>query len=71
MEKMFTATLKEFGKIDIVINNAGTISPIQSLMDVTIDDWNHVIDVNLKGVFMVSNYNPVYHCKMVVGHFSL
>jgi len=35
MEKMFKATLREFGKIDIVINNAGTISPIQSLMDIT------------------------------------
>ena len=35
MEKMFATTLREFGKIDIVINNAGTISPIQSLTDIS------------------------------------
>ena len=51
METMFATTLREFGKIDIVINNAGKISPIQSLTEISIDDWNHVIDVNLKGVF--------------------
>ena len=38
-------------EVDIVINNAGTISPIQSLKDISVDDWNYVIDVNLKGVF--------------------
>ena len=51
MEKMFATTLREFVKVYIVINNAGTISPIKKLMDISIDDWNHVIDVNLKGVF--------------------
>ena len=51
VKKMFTTTLKEFGKVDIVINNAGTINPIKSLVDLSIEDWNHVIDVNLKGVF--------------------
>ena len=40
MEKMFATTIREFGKIDIVINNAGTISPIQSLTDISIDDWS-------------------------------
>ena len=51
VEKMISDTLNEFGKIDIVINNAGKISPIKRVTDIQIDDWDQVIDVNLKGVF--------------------
>lgn len=42
--------LDKFGRIDILINNAGTIrrSPATEYSD---DDWNYVIDTNLNGVF--------------------
>lgn len=42
--------LSEDGHIDIVINNAG-ISYIGLLQDMTVNDWNHVMGVNLTGVF--------------------
>ena len=45
------ATIKTFGQLDIVINNAGAIEPISHLSSVDPDGWDKVIDVNLKGVF--------------------
>ncbi|MBI3005156.1 MAG: SDR family NAD(P)-dependent oxidoreductase, partial [Ignavibacteriales bacterium] len=47
-------TLVEFGKIDIVVNNAGiwTYGEIGNLND---DTWDQTLDVNLKGVFNICN----------------
>ncbi len=46
---------KEFGKLDILVNNAG-IGPENSIEDVTEEDFNYTVDVNLKGTFFVSQY---------------
>jgi 2-deoxy-D-gluconate 3-dehydrogenase len=42
-----------FGRIDILVNNAGINVPRLAL-DVTEEDWDRVLDVNLKGVFFVA-----------------
>jgi 2-dehydro-3-deoxy-D-gluconate 5-dehydrogenase len=46
-------TLKHFGHIDILVNNAGINIPRLAL-EVSEDDWDRVLDVNLKGVFFVA-----------------
>lgn len=46
-------TLNHFGRIDILVNNAGINVPRLAL-DVSEEDWNRVLDVNLKGVFFVA-----------------
>ena len=40
----------ELGSIDIMVNSAGIISPCES-MDVTQDDWENLLSINLNGVF--------------------
>ncbi len=45
--------LREFGHIDILVNNAG-ISLIKPFLDTSYEEWKHVIDVNLTGVFNVT-----------------
>ncbi|MCE7698542.1 MAG: glucose 1-dehydrogenase [Methanobacterium paludis] len=41
--------VKEFGKLDIAVNNAGILDSITPVGDVDDDLWNKVIDVNLNG----------------------
>jgi len=50
VQKMVNETIKKYQKIDILVNNAG-IFPFVSLKDMTEQQWDQVIDVNLKGVF--------------------
>lgn len=45
------ATVKTFGSLDILVNNAGVIEPIVPLIDADPDEWGHLIDINIKGVF--------------------
>ena len=43
-------TVETFGGLDILINNAGVVSPIGHLQDTDPQEWAHTIDVNVKGV---------------------
>ena len=43
--------LSGVGPLDILINNAGVIEPVSSMMNSDPDAWGHVIDINLKGVY--------------------
>ncbi len=45
--------VKEFGKIDILVNNAG-VTKDNLLMRMTEEEWDAVLDTNLKGAFLFS-----------------
>ena len=53
---MVTATLKAFGKIDILINNAGTTHLPAPMEDVTEDDFDKVFAVNCKSVYLTAKH---------------
>jgi 3-oxoacyl-[acyl-carrier protein] reductase len=44
----------EYGRIDILVNNAGICQVTPSLEDIREEDWDRVLAVNLKGVFLCS-----------------
>lgn len=45
---------KEFQKIDILINNAGNAHGLSTIQDGSIDDWDAMLDINVKGLLYVS-----------------
>ncbi len=49
-EKMTKAAVKKFGRINILVNNAG-IYPFKPLVEMKEEDWDKVMGVNLRGVF--------------------
>ncbi|HKL69926.1 SDR family oxidoreductase [Salibaculum sp.] len=51
MQAAVDATIAAFGRIDVLIGNAGVIEPISHLAEADPGDWGKVIDINLKGVF--------------------
>ena len=51
MSSAVETTVRAFGSLDVLINNAGVIEPISRLVDADPDEWGQVIDINLKGVF--------------------
>ena len=48
-------TLKRFGKIDVLFNNAGVFHP-NTVPDCTEEEWDETIDSSLKGAFLMSKY---------------
>ena len=52
VDALFARVVQEFGRLDLLFNNAGTGSPPASLEDVTFEQWKSVIDTNLTGAFL-------------------
>jgi len=48
--RIIDETVKKWGKIDVLVNNAG-ISLAKSLVDTTAQDWDKVMSINLTGGF--------------------
>lgn len=53
IRSMFRKIKSEYRNIDILINNAG-ISKFKSLYEVTVEDWDEVLNVNLRSMFFAS-----------------
>ena len=45
-------TVEVFGRLDFAFNNAGSEQPITATADLSEREWNRIIDINLRGVFL-------------------
>lgn len=51
VEAAVQKTVATFGRLDVLIGNAGVIQPISHLATSDPDEWGRAIDINLKGVY--------------------
>jgi NAD(P)-dependent dehydrogenase (short-subunit alcohol dehydrogenase family) len=49
---LFAKTKDAFGRLDLVVNNAGTGAPPVPLEELSFDQWKNVVDTNLTGAFL-------------------
>jgi len=54
VENLVRSAVEEMGGIDILVNNAGTEGREIPMVDMPEEDWDRIMDVNLKGVFLCS-----------------
>src|SRR6185436_8400790 len=50
--RLFAAVQKEFGRLDVLFNNAGINVPGATIDELTVEQWRSVVDVNLTGAFL-------------------
>jgi len=65
---MFQVIDSKFGPVDILINNAG-ITKDAILLRMNTEDWQSVVDVNLKGTFLCTKYASKYMLKKKYGQY--
>ena len=51
-ERVVDAACARFGRIDVLVNNAGVSSSIVSVLDIGVDEWDRVMAINARGVFL-------------------
>lgn len=54
VDSMVSETIKNFGKVDVLVNNAG-IADFKEFLSMTEEDWDRTININLKGYFLCSH----------------
>jgi len=56
IEALFSRTKEQFGRLDLLFNNAGRFAPPVPLEDLTLDVWQDVVNINLTGAFVCTQH---------------
>jgi len=54
VKKLFTEVRNQFGRLDVLFNNAGSSTPAMPMEDLTYEEWMRVVQTNLTGAFLCS-----------------
>lgn len=80
VKALIEKTVKTYGRLDCAFNNAGVIGEENPITEATEEDWDYVLDTNLKGVWICLKYEIAYMAKhgggaivntsSIAGHFG-
>ena len=56
MKAALDRTIDAFGRLDAAFNNAGAEQPVAAIADLTEEEWDRVVSVNLRSVFLCMKY---------------
>jgi NAD(P)-dependent dehydrogenase (short-subunit alcohol dehydrogenase family) len=65
-ERTAKVAVETFGKLHILVNVAATVTPDGTVVDLTLEDWNRALSVNLTGAFLMCKY-AIPHIKAAGG----
>lgn len=66
-DSLIDNTIKKWGKLDILVNNAG-LMPLSFVKNVKVDEWEKMVDVNIKGVLYCTAAAIPHLIKQSSGH---
>lgn len=67
VQQVYAAVVEEFGKLDATVNNAGIAGADKPTHELTEEDWDAVMNVNVKGVFFCTKHAIPYLKKAGAG----
>jgi NAD(P)-dependent dehydrogenase (short-subunit alcohol dehydrogenase family) len=55
-QRAVTETLRAYGRLDVLVNAAGVIYRNRTVEETTEEEWDHTLDTNVKGAFLMSKF---------------
>jgi dihydroanticapsin dehydrogenase len=56
MQQAVQATLAQFGRLDVVVPNAGILGPLRPITEVSVPEWDELMAINVRGVFLTAKH---------------
>lgn len=60
LKDMFEVAIDDLGGLDLLVNNAGTAGPTERVEDISLEDWQTCMDINLTSTFLMSQMAVPY-----------
>jgi NAD(P)-dependent dehydrogenase (short-subunit alcohol dehydrogenase family) len=56
VKNLIAQTVAAYGRLDVLVNNAGSLPPTKPLTEQTVEDFDHTMNVDVKGIFLGMKY---------------
>lgn len=66
VERMVSHAIESFGRLDYAVNNAGIEGQFQTIAELSEEEWDRVLDINLKGPFLCMKHES--RAMLEAGH---